>query len=116
MKKEDVIAFPTQGGTFTGYEVQVDKPHRGWQSILFDRVDVSNGVPLPMAHRGILDTMDFLGYEQAQSLAWMVKAVAASENKKVEVRIMPHSISYDVKCYKCEEDVMYVGELTKEET
>jgi len=96
---------PTQAGSFTGYEVQVNKPHRGWQPFYFDKVCGGKGVLLPSAGRGILDTLGLLGYAQAKSLAWMIKASAASDNKDVEVRIMPYDVQYDTKAYKRETDI-----------
>ena len=96
---------PTQAGSITGYEVQVNKPHRGWQVFYFDKVCGGEGVPLPSAGRGILDTLGLLGYAQAKSLAWMIKASAASDSKDVEVRIMPYDVQYDTKAYKREDDI-----------
>ena len=63
------------------------------------------GVPLPSAGRGILDTLGLLGYAQAKSLAWMIKASAASDSQDVEVRIMPYDVQYDTKAYKREADI-----------
>ena len=96
---------PTQAGGFTGYEVQVNKPHRGWQPFYFEKVCGGEGVPLPSAGRGILDTLGLLGYEQAKSLAWMIKAAAASDSTNVEVRIMPYDVVYDAKATKREADI-----------
>ena len=95
---------PTQAGSITGYEVQVKRDNREWGPANMLKVSRENGVPLPACHGGILDTLGLLGYAQANSLAWMIKAVAAAEIKNVDVRIVPFDISYETKAWAKEDE------------
>jgi hypothetical protein len=97
--------FPSQAGSFTGYEVQIKRDNGEWGPINLRKTRIEEmGVPLPACHGGILDTLGLLGYAQAKAMAWYIKAVGDAEIKQVEVRIVPFDISYDTKAYKREND------------
>lgn len=97
---------PSQAGSFTGYEVQIKCDGRDWRPAPTEKVRDGQGIPSPRANRGILDTLGLLGYKQAQSLAWLILAVADAELKEVEVRIMPFDVQYDAKAYRREVDIV----------
>ena len=108
--EDERYACPTQGGSFVGYEVQVKRINGQWGPAKIAESDSREAIPLPRMHRGILDTLFLLGYEQAMCIAWMIKAVGASEIKRVDVRIVPFDIVYDTKAYKKEEEAIALND------
>jgi len=108
MEDDNQTPIPTQGGQIYGYEVQIKRSKDSWEPA--NMIKDKSGVPLPLMHNGILNTMGFYGYAQSKSLAWMIKAIAASEGKQIDVRIVPFKIIYDIKCYILEDEAKIIEE------
>jgi len=90
---------PTQGGTFTAYDPEYLDGEE-WRSIPTDRNP--KGVPPPIRNGGIITTLCLFGHDQAQALAWSYAAHAAGVGLKVEVRVQPYDVVYDIKAKKAE--------------
>lgn len=125
--------FPTQAGTFLGYEPQwrhkqpygslnkqlAPKVKGGdiWTKVPFtifrgqfhielpDGTVVSVGVPFPRASAGILETIFMCGWEQANALAWDYAAHAAAIGAAIEVRVVDYEIKYDIKARQLEPEM-----------
>src|SRR5574341_1504161 len=105
---------PTMSGTFSGFRPQwkhkstwglvnrktfgleggedwTDGPYITTRGLLVIKLpngaEIIAGVPFPSHLPGILETIDFCGYEQAQALAWWFAAMVASIGAQVDVRV-----------------------------
>lgn len=110
-KNDNIEAFPTQGGSFTGYEVQIKTKDESWRLISTREYKQSLGevpFPYPEANRGLLMQISMMGYSQAMAVAWYIKS--ASEYQQAIVRVVPYKIGFDIKCYSNEVEATYIGE------
>lgn len=121
---------PTMSGTFSGYQPQwkhkstwakvnenifglkggddwADVPYittRGGLVVkLPNGQEVIAGVPFPRELPGILESIGFCGYEQAQALAWWFAALVATTGGHIDVRVQEYRLHYDLKAKLAEE-------------
>jgi hypothetical protein len=96
-------AFPTQGGVYTAYRPEyqsgnTDLSADGWRPVPV--VASPCGVP-GCGLVGINDTIDMFSFAQASAIAWShAAAIEAKTFKRPEIRIVPYSVRYDIKCFR----------------
>jgi hypothetical protein len=95
--KSNKRAFPTIGGRFMAYMVEFKNKYGEWMWIPHKKEKF--GIPYPCECQGIVETIGLFGYEQAVALAWAMKAHAKSNGDKIETRLVPYTIHFDIKAY-----------------
>lgn len=102
---------PAISGTFIGYTVETKKlAEDEWHQVPTVKCSEKEGAPYPSANEGVLQQIGLLGYEQAMTLAWGLKARLAADGILraayffTKVRVMPYEIRYDIKAYRREVD------------
>ena len=89
---------PTAQGSTTGYEPEWKDENGEWKTVPTIIVKYPHkGIPKPLWHGGILETLGLFGWEEANALAWVFAAEHAAAGKCVEVRIIMYEIAYDLK-------------------
>lgn len=98
---------PTQGGTFPAYLPEYLEIDGKWQPI--PTKHVSQGIPLPLMGRGILDAIGLFGYAQAHALAWQFKAQHEAQGIDVDVRVATFELHFDIKAKRLEDGHVLVS-------
>jgi len=100
---------PTQSGNYIAYlpefrivsedEIVAEE----WKTVPVERGNF--GVPNPIMFGGINSTIFLFGYEQAMALAWGYAAISVATYgvKRIEVRVKPYEVWYDIKARMFEE-------------
>lgn len=94
-----------QSGEFIGYKVEKqlfgdDK----WKSVNFNFTE--KGVPYPECEKFILAMIGYLGYEQAMTIAWWIRA----ESKLFKVRIVPYKFKYRIDYEREDKNINYIND------
>ena len=104
----EVKPFPTHGGTMRGYIIEAQKAEGGeWRQVETRQTTPDKGVPGPKLSAP-LDLLNLLGYAQAMSIAWALRAEPDFPDG-ARVRVVPHKVVYDAKAWRDEGGAVEVG-------
>ncbi len=88
---------PTMGGTFTAYEPQWRTPGGKWAVVPFEETSTRPGIPYPHFPGGLMQTIGMCAHNQAMALAYSYAAFNEAARVKIEVRVVPYTVVYDLK-------------------
>ena len=104
----EVKPFPTHSGTMRGYIIEIQiKGGDEWKKIETRQNETGHGAPHPQFAEP-LKMLDLLGYAQAMSLAWGLRA-EPDFPRYARVRVVPHKVEYSTKAWRDEGGAVEVG-------
>lgn len=101
--KKEEIWCPSIHGSYTAYFPEYWDVTE-WKRVMVNRWEKSNrGVPPPMEHGKINDTIKLCGHAQAWTLAYYLQAEMNSRGIDVKIRVQCYEVHYDIKARKLPE-------------